>query len=115
MGRDGTGDAGGAGQAPHDAPNDVTGEGPAVGTGDQQGIVGVAGPPCVEKLHQHRMQRQVAVIAKLADRHAQPLGGTDEDYGVGLQGAQLVDPQSSAGQGLDHQAVEGIRHHRSSH
>jgi hypothetical protein len=53
------------------------------------------------------VQRQVAVVVKLADRDLQPVSGADADHSVGLQGAQLADAQARARQHLDHQAVQG--------
>jgi hypothetical protein len=41
---------------------------------------------------QVRVQRQVAVLAELADRDVQPGGGADRDHGVGAQVGVLADP-----------------------
>ena len=51
--------------------------------------------------HQLRMQRQVAVLTKLADRDVQPRCGTDVDHSVRGQGGELADPQPGAQEHLD--------------
>ena len=56
---------------------------------------------CVDQHHQLGVQRQVAVLAELADRDVQPGCGTDLDHGVGGQGGELADPQPGAQQHLD--------------
>jgi hypothetical protein len=47
------------------------------------------------------VQRQVAVLAELADRDVQPGAGADLDNSVRMQRRELTDPQASAEQHLD--------------
>jgi hypothetical protein len=61
----------------------------------------VGGAVVVDQLHQMGMQRQVAVLAQLADRDVQPGRGTDLHDRVGGQAGELTDPQPGAQQDLD--------------
>jgi hypothetical protein len=55
----------------------------------------------VDQGDQVRVQRQVAVLAELADRDVQPRAGTDLHHGAGAQRGVLADPQAGAQQHLD--------------
>ena len=61
----------------------------------------VSGAVVVDQRHQVRVQRQVAVLAELADRDVQPGCGADLHDGVGGQAGELADPQPGAQQHLD--------------
>ena len=54
------------------------------------------------------VQRDVAVVAELADRDAQPVGVTDVDDGVGGEVAQLTGAQPGAGEHLDDEPVARV-------
>ena len=60
----------------------------------------------VDQGDQVRVQRQVAVLAELADRDVQPGPGTDLHHGVRAQGGVLADPQPGAQQHLHGDAHE---------
>jgi hypothetical protein len=84
---------------------DVAGDGVPVGRlavlpGQQQrvGRVDVAGAVVVDQGDQVRVQRQVAVLAELADRDVQPRPGADLHDRVRAQGGVLADPQPGAQQ-----------------
>ncbi len=78
-------------------------EGSAVLPGQQQRVPGrdVLGSVGVDDLHEAWVQRQVAVLVELADRHVEPVGVADEHDGVGGQGRVLPDPQPGAQEELD--------------
>jgi hypothetical protein len=71
--------------------------------------VHVRGAVLVDQGDQVRVQRQVAVIAELADRDVQPRPGADLHHGVGLQGGVLADPQPRPQQHLHRDADEQAR------
>ena len=52
----------------------------------------VGGAVVVDQLDELGVQRQVAVLAELADRDVQPGRGTDLHDRVGGQGGELADP-----------------------
>ena len=54
------------------------------------------------------VQRDVAVVAELADRDAQPVAVADLDDGVGGEVAELAGAQAGAGQQLDDEPVAGV-------
>ena len=106
------GDAGRAGDPANDAGDDVADQGSPVVAGDEHGVVGMVGAPVVEEIDQHRVQRQVAVVAELADGHSQPVGGANAHDGVGFERAQLAHSQPGARQHFDNEAVERLGHGR---
>jgi hypothetical protein len=84
---------------PVDHPGDgVPVQSGAVLPGQQQRVLrgDVAGPVVLDQGEQVRVQRQVAVLAQLADRDVQPGRGADRDDGVGAQAGVLADPQPGA-------------------
>ena len=92
---------------------DVAGDGVPVGRlavlpGQQQrvGRVDVRGAVLVDQGDQVRVQRQVAVLAELADRDVQPRPGADLHHGISAQGGVLADPQPGAQQHLHGDAHE---------
>ena len=94
----------GGGAGPVDHPGDgVPVQGPAVLPRQQQRVTGrdVGGAVAVDEGDQLGVQRQVAVLAELADRDVQPGPGADEHDGVGGQAGELADPQPGAQQHLD--------------
>jgi hypothetical protein len=54
------------------------------------------------------VQRDVAVVAELAERDPQPVAGADLHDGAGFQAGQLAGPHAGAGQQPGHQPVAGI-------
>jgi hypothetical protein len=58
-----------------------------------------------EELDEVGVQGDVAVVAELADRDAQPIGVADLGDGVGGEVAELAGTQPGAGEHLDHEAV----------
>jgi hypothetical protein len=94
----------GGGAGPVDHPGDgVPVQRAAVLPRQQQRVVrsDVGGPVAVDEGDQLGVQRQVAVLAELADRHVQPGPGADEHHRGGLQAGELADPQPGAQQHLD--------------
>ena len=63
----------------------------------------------VDQGDQLGVQRQVAVLAQLADRDMQPRPGADEHDRIGLQAGEFADPQPGAQQHLDGDADEHPR------
>lgn len=55
-----------------------------------------------DELDELGVQRDVAVVVELAEGDSQPVCVADAYDGVGLQGAQLPDAQTGAGQKLHH-------------
>ena len=106
-----TADAGVAGDAAHDAADEVTVEGAAV-VGDEAvvaaDVVEVLGGPVGEQGDEVGVQRHVAVVAEFADRDAQPVAVTDEHDGVGVEVAELTGAQPGAGEHFDDEPVAGI-------
>jgi hypothetical protein len=86
-------DAGGPADATDDAADLVAVDRPAV-VGDEApvsaDVVLVGGGPVGEQVNEVRMQGDVAVVAELAERHAQPVGLADADDGVGGKIAELA-------------------------
>jgi hypothetical protein len=60
----------------------------------------------VDEGHQLGVQRQVAVLAELADRDVQPGPGADEHDSIGPQAGELTDPQPGAQQHFNRDAHE---------
>ncbi len=106
-----TRDAGVAGDAAHDASDEVTVEGAAV-VGDQSAVaadvVEVGGGPLGEQGDEIGVEGDVAVVAQLADGDPQPVAVTDEHDGVGVEVAQLTGAYSGAGEDLDDEAVAWV-------
>ena len=71
-------------------------------------VVEVGGGPVGEQGDEVGVQRDVAVVAQLADGDAQPVAVTDEHDGVGVEVAQLAGAQSGAGEDFDDEAVAGV-------
>jgi hypothetical protein len=72
----------------------------AVLPGQQQRVcrIDMTGAVVVDQGDQVRAQRQVAVLAQLADRDVQPRAGADVHDRIGAQGGVLADPQPGAQQ-----------------
>ena len=91
--------------------DEVAVEGAAV-VGDESAVaadvVEVGGGPVGEQGDEVGVQRDVAVVAQLADRDAQPVAVTDEHDGVGVEVAQLAGAQSGAGEDFDDEPVAGV-------
>ncbi len=68
-------------------------------------VVEVGGGPVGEHGDEVGVERDVAVVAQLADGDAQPVAVTDEHDGVGVETAQLAGTQSGAGEDLDDESV----------
>jgi hypothetical protein len=87
----------------------------AVLAGQQQRVrrVDVTGAVVIDQGDQVGVQRQVAVLAELADRDVQPRPGADLHHGVRAQGGVLADSQPGAQQHLhgdaDEQPLVGLR------
>jgi hypothetical protein len=105
------GDAGGTADAGDDAADDVPVQRAAV-VGDQPlvpaDVLQVGRGPGGEQVCELGVQRDVAVVAELAQRDPQPVPGADLDDRVGLQPGELAGPHAGAGQQLDHQPVAGV-------
>jgi hypothetical protein len=71
----------------------------------------VGGAVVADEGDQVWVQRQVAVLAQLADRHVQPVGGADEHDRVGAQADELADPQPGAQQHFHGPLPSGQRGH----
>ena len=102
------GQAGGS-AGPVDHPGDgVPVQGPAVLPGQQQRMIwrDVPGPVGIDKGDQLGVQRQVAVLAQLADRDVQPRPRADQDHGISREAGELTDPQSGAQQHLHGDAYQ---------
>ena len=94
----------GSGAGPVDHPGDgVPVQRAAVLPRQQQRVTcGDMGSPVgVDERDELGVQRQVAVLAELADRDVQPGPGTDQDHSIGGQAGELADPQPGAQQHLD--------------
>jgi hypothetical protein len=92
-----------------DHPGDaVTVQRAAALVGQQQGVLGVdeRGAVLLDAGDQVRVQRQVPVLAQLADRDVQPRCGPDLNDSVGLQCDVLADPQAGAKEHLDGDAYQ---------
>src|ERR1700747_3891272 len=63
-----------------------------------------AGEPLVEEVLQLRVQGNVAVVAQLAQRHVQPVGGTDLHYGIDCEIEEFTITHAGSGQELDTEA-----------
>ncbi len=103
--------AGVAGDAAHDAPDEVTVEGAAV-TGDEEAVaadvVEVGGGPVGEESDEIRVQGDVAVVAELADGDPQPVAVTDEHDRVSIEVAELSGTHAGAGKNLDDETVARV-------
>ena len=69
---------------------------------------GSAGEPVVEEILELGMQGNVAVVAQLAQRHMQPVGGADLHHGIDCEIEEFTLAQAGAGQELDTQADERV-------
>jgi hypothetical protein len=69
---------------------------------------GVGGGPGGEQLDELGVQRDVAVVAELAQRDAQPVPGADPDHRIGVEIGQFTGPHPGAGEQFDHEAVAGV-------
>ena len=89
------GNPGGPADAGDDAADEVAVQGAAV-VGDQALVVAdvlqVGGGPGGEQLDELGVQRDVAVVAELAQRDPQPVPGADLDDRVGVQAGQFPGP-----------------------
>ena len=54
------------------------------------------------------MEGDVAVVAELADRDAQPVGVADLHHGVGGEVAQFAGAHAGAGEHFDHEPVARV-------
>ena len=103
--------AGGSGDAAHDAADDVPVEDAAV-VGDEPlaaaDVLEVRGGPLGEQRDEVGVQGDVAVVAELADRDPQPVPVADLDDGIRVEVAQLAGAQPGAGEQLDHEPVAGV-------
>ena len=61
-------------------------------------VLEVGGGPGGEQVHEFGVQRDVPVVAELAQRDAQPVPGADLDNRVGVEVGQLAGPHAGAGQ-----------------
>jgi hypothetical protein len=103
-------DAGGFGDAVEHAGHGVTVEGPPV-VGQQQSAGVSVGfvVPLLEQVDELGVQGDVAVVVKLADGDAQPVGVADHHHGVSFERAQFADAHAGAGQQLDCDAQQQAR------
>jgi hypothetical protein len=105
------GDAGGAADAGDDAADDVAVQRVPV-ISDQALVVAdaieVGCGPGGKQPHELGVQRDVAVVAELAERDAQPVPGADLGDRVSFQACEFAGPHAGAGQQLDHQLVAGV-------
>jgi hypothetical protein len=105
------GNPGGPAHAGDDAADEVAVQRAAV-ISDQPlaaaDVLQVGGGPGGEQLDELGVQRDVAVVAELAERDPQPVPGADLDDRVGLQVREFAGPHAGAGQQLDDQPVAGI-------
>src|SRR5258707_909154 len=105
------GGPGGAADAGDDAADEVPVQRAAV-VGDQAlvaaDVLEVGRGPGGEQLDELGVQRDVAVIAELAQRDPQPVPGADEHDRVGVQAGQLAGPHARPGQQFDDEPVAGI-------
>jgi integrase len=67
-----------------------------------------AGEPLVEEVLKLGMQRNVAVVAQLAQRHMQPVGGADLHHGIDCEIEEFTLAQAGAGQEFHTQAHERV-------
>ena len=66
------------------------------------------GEPLVEEVLELRVQGNVAVVAQLAQRHVQPVGGADLYYGIDCEIEEFTFTQAGSGQEFDTQAHERV-------
>ena len=71
-------------------------------------VLQVGRGPGGEQLCELGVQRDVAVVAELAQRDPQPVPGADLDDRVGVEVGQLAGPHAGAGQQLDDEPVAGV-------
>jgi hypothetical protein len=102
------GDPGGAADPVHDPRDDVPVQRAAV-VGDQPlvaaDVVKVGGGPGGDQLG---VQRDVPVVAELAQRDAQPVPGADPHHRIGVEIGQLPGAHPGAGQQFHDQPVAGV-------
>jgi hypothetical protein len=92
-----------AAAGPVDHPGDgMPVQGAPIFPGQQQRVrwIHVRGAVVVDQGDQVRVQRQVAVLAELADRDVQPRAGADLHHRISAQRGVLADPQPGAQQHL---------------
>jgi hypothetical protein len=104
------GNPGRAADPVHDPADDMpvqqaamVGDQPLVGSD----VVEVGSGPGGEQAHQFGVQGDVAVVAELAQRDAQPVPGADPHHRVGVETGQLTGPHPGPGEQLDHEPVAG--------
>jgi len=68
----------------------------------------VVGDPVIKQLFELWVQRDVAVVVQLADRDAQPVGGSDLDDTVDGQREQFAAADAGAGKQFDDQPRQRI-------
>ena len=66
------------------------------------------GEPLVEEVLELRVQGNVAVVAQLAQRHVQPVGGADLHHGIDCEIEEFTFAQAGSGQEFDTQAHERV-------
>ena len=66
------------------------------------------GEPLVEEVLQLRVQGNVAVVAQLAQRHVQPVGGADLHYRIDCEIEEFTFTQAGSGQEFDTEAHERV-------
>ena len=71
-------------------------------------VLQVGRGPGGEQLHQLGVQRNVPVVAELAQRDPQPVPGADQHDRVGVQVGELAGAHAGAGQQLDDEPVAGV-------
>ena len=104
-------DARSAGDPCDDAGDGVAVQGAAVVGGQPlvpADVLEVGGGPGGEQRGQLGVQRDVPVVAELAERDAQPVGGADEDDRVGFQAGELAGPHPGPGQQFQDEPVAGV-------
>jgi len=71
-------------------------------------VVEIGGGPRAEQLDELGMERNVAIIAELADRYSKPMSVSDADDRVGFEIGKFACPHAGAGEDLDDESVPGI-------
>ena len=71
-------------------------------------VLEVGGGPVGEQVDELGVQRDVAVVAELAERDAQPVAGADLDDRVGVQVRQLAGAHPGAGEQFDDEPVARV-------
>ncbi len=104
-------DAGRPGDPLHDAPHPMPVDRSTVVSHESAvtpDVVEIGRRPRAEQFDELGVQRDVAVVAELADGDAQPVPVADAHDRIGLQAAKLAGAQTGAGKRLDHEAITGI-------